>query len=119
MSRLYRITKSHTRGLLFGMVTEEVTPVHFFAGHVVKNAIGGGDYRVIIVEDIGEKTVPCPKCNGTKVSSYYIAASGNRIKCDLCGGTGVDQYAAQRGLIVPTHAPTTAAEHNKFPKGRW
>ena len=90
MSRLYRITKSHTRGLLFGMVTEEVTPVHFHAGHVVKNAIGGGDYRVIIVEDIGEKTVPCPKC-------------------DLCGGTGVDQYAAQRGLIVPTHAPTTAA----------
>ena len=25
----------------------------------------------------------------------------------------------KRDLIVPTHAPTTAAEHNKFPKGRW
>ena len=98
MSRLYRITKSHTRGLLSGMVTEEVTPVHFFAGHVVKNAIGGGDYRVIIVEDLGEQ----PPVQGLRYARHIY-----------------DQQQAQRGLIVPTHAPTTAAEHNKFPKGRW
>ena len=96
-SRLYRVTKSHTRGLLAGMVTEEVTPVHFFAGHVVKNAIGGGDYRVIIVEDLGERTVQ-----------------------GLCYARHIyDQQQAQRSPIVPTHAPTTAAEHSAYPKGRW
>ena len=26
---------------------------------------------------------------------------------------------ADSGLIIPTHEATTAAEHNKFPKGRW
>lgn len=53
---LFRVVKFHTRGLLIGMATEEVTPVRFHAGHLVTNAIGGGDYRVIVVEDLSRTT---------------------------------------------------------------
>ena len=48
----YRVTKLHTRGVLAGMTTEEITPVHFFAGRKITNAIGGGDYIVLIVEQL-------------------------------------------------------------------
>jgi len=40
-------------------------------------------------------------------------SSMNRDRAELNAEAGFGN------LIVPTHAPTTAAEHNKFPKGRW
>ena len=41
--------------------------------------------------------------------------------CDIAGG---DKFTLsferpKFAPVMPTHAPTTAAEHNKFPRGRW
>ncbi len=95
---MFRVLKFHTRGLLFGLVTEELTPVRFHAGHVVTNAIGGGDYRVIVVEDVFQTRDLTPvRCIGSDAES----GCGNNIghsggTCYRCGG----MMLSERSLAV-------------------
>jgi len=43
----YEITKLFTKGILKGLTYTEITSVKFEVGEVIKNSIGGSDYKII------------------------------------------------------------------------